>query len=671
MISLKQQFRLIMLGIVAIAMVIAGLLFLGEVLNVTDLVVKSYARLYNNEIVGEIDTYINREIGLVQKLSNTSAIQDFLNEPQSQASQEAMLKSVNEFNQVFYNNNTFMVPSASQDFYYLDGQVEEMVVKGRLEADNAQDAWYFDLLASDDAYRLKIDKDRFLGSMGLWINMKVYDQGQLIGVVGTQLSMEALTDNILIAYEQSGVKTLVVNDSGEIELGRFDENNGGEGSGQGQAPQDQDNQQDEYPTESISDYLPDFDFAAVQTYFEDANQNDSSVFEININSYEVGAVAPILDSGWYVISFYDMHNFLSGNDVFYYVLMILGIMGALALVINLVIEKMLISPFSKIMASTVLKEGQREAEIYGLNRNDEFGELARSIDKMSRQLVESIPVGLFIVNQEQEFQYGNPYFLKMFKCPSSEIFKQTLEESPEKIFGSRGVYQAFLDRMIKKSSYLTVDMELGDLQGGKFWAEVQITKTWKNHFEFEFEGILINITEKKKEENRLIEEASRDALTGLYNRAFFNRAFEKEIEHADRYRGDLSLVIFDLDHFKVINDTFGHQIGDEVLKQTAKIAGGLLRQSDILVRWGGEEFAVLMPDTSLTAAAVVAERIREALKAYSHPEAGQVTASFGVSIRCRHEQLLSFFTRADQALYEAKEGGRDRVCAKDCEILEQ
>jgi diguanylate cyclase (GGDEF)-like protein len=659
-----------MLGIVTIAMVMAGLLFLGEVLNVTDLVVKSYARLYNNEIVGEIDTYINREIGLAQKLSNTFAIQGFLKNSQSAEAEEAALVSVNEFNQIFYNNNTFMVPMATQDFYYLNGQVSEMIAEGHLEADMDQDAWYFDLLASDDDYRLKIDKDRFLGTLGLWINMKVYDQGQLIGVVGTQLSMEALIDNILIAYEQTGVKTLVVNESGGIELGSFDENRGDEEPGESQAPQHQQDQEDEHPTELITDYLPDFDLTAVQTYFETEDKGDSCVFDINYKGFEVSAIAPILDSGWYVVSFYDTHNFLSSNDILNYVLLILGIMAALALVINLVIEKMLISPFSKIMASTVLKEGQREAEIYGLHRNDEFGELARSIDKMSRQLVESIPVGLFIINQQQEFQYGNPYFLKLFKCPSSEVFRQILEENPAKIFGSRGVYQAFLDRMIKKSSYLTVEMELGDLQGGRFWAEVQIAKTWKNHFDYEFEGILINITDKKKEENRLIEEASRDALTGLYNRAYFNRVVEKAIEHADRYRSDLSLVIFDLDHFKVINDTFGHQTGDDVLIQTAKIAGDLLRQSDTLVRWGGEEFAVLMPDTSLEAAVAVAERIRLALKTYVHPAAGQVTASFGVSIRCRHEELLSFFTRVDQALYEAKESGRDQVCVRDCEFLD-
>ncbi|MDK2962451.1 MAG: hypothetical protein PWP20_1577 [Eubacteriaceae bacterium] len=221
MISLKQQFRLIMLGIVTIAMVMAGLLFLGEVLNVTDLVVKSYARLYNNEIVGEIDTYINREIGLAQKLSNTFAIQGFLKNSQSAEAEEAALVSVNEFNQIFYNNNTFMVPMATQDFYYLNGQVSEMIAEGHLEAE--------------------------------WINMKVYDQGQLIGVVGTQLSMEALIDNILIAYEQTGVKTLVVNESGGIELGSFDENRGDEEPGESQAPQHQQDQEDEHPTELITD----------------------------------------------------------------------------------------------------------------------------------------------------------------------------------------------------------------------------------------------------------------------------------------------------------------------------------------------------------------------------------------------------------------------------------
>ncbi|WKY44675.1 diguanylate cyclase [Eubacteriaceae bacterium ES2] len=669
--SLKQKFRLIMMGIAAVAMIIAGVLFFGEVLKVTDQIVKSYARLYNNEIVAEIDNYINREIGLVQKLSNTSDIEDFLKEPLDQGIEDIALLSINEFNQVFLNNNTFLVPAATQDFYFLDQDSSEIVPEGRLESANEQDAWYFDLLSSDDEYRLKIDKDRFLGTIGLWINMKVYDQGRLIGVVGTQLSMESLIDEILIDYEESGVKTLVINENGEIELGKFEENNVDEGLVDGEPPENKENQDNGHPAELISTYLTDFDFTAIQACFEATGQDDSYVFEINNNGYEVGAVAPILDSGWYVISLYDTHNFLSSNDIFYYILLLLGIMAGLALAINILIEKMLISPFSKIMASTVLKEGQREAEIYGLNRNDEFGELARSIDKMSRQLVESIPVGLFIVDQQQEFQYGNPYFLKMFKCPSSEVFRQTLGESPEKIFGSRGVYQAFLDRMIKKSTYLTVEMELGDLQGGSFWAEVQIAKTWKNQFEYEFEGIVINVTEKKKEENRLIEEASRDALTGLYNRAYFNRAFEKEIEHGDRYRSDLSLVIFDLDNFKQINDTYGHQIGDDVLKQTAKIAGDLLRQSDILVRWGGEEFVILMPDTSLASAVAVSERIRKALKAYSHPEAGPVTASFGVTIRCRHEELLPFFTRVDQALYEAKESGRDRVCAEDCEYLEQ
>ncbi|MDK2905925.1 MAG: hypothetical protein PWR12_2003, partial [Eubacteriaceae bacterium] len=300
MISLKQQFRLIMLGIVTIAMVMAGLLFLGEVLNVTDLVVKSYARLYNNEIVGEIDTYINREIGLAQKLSNTFAIQGFLKNSQSAEAEEAALVSVNEFNQIFYNNNTFMVPMATQDFYYLNGQVSEMIAEGHLEADMDQDAWYFDLLASDDDYRLKIDKDRFLGTLGLWINMKVYDQGQLIGVVGTQLSMEALIDNILIAYEQTGVKTLVVNESGGIELGSFDENRGDEEPGESQAPQHQQDQEDEHPTELITDYLPDFDLTAVQTYFETEDKGDSCVFDINYKGFEVSAIAPILDSGWYV-----------------------------------------------------------------------------------------------------------------------------------------------------------------------------------------------------------------------------------------------------------------------------------------------------------------------------------------------------------------------------------
>ncbi|WKY47584.1 sensor domain-containing diguanylate cyclase [Eubacteriaceae bacterium ES3] len=669
--SVKQKFRFVMLCIVTTVMIMSGFLFLGKVWQIAEGVSKGYARLFNNEIVGEINTYVNREIGVVEKLANTGVIKEFLRNPDGDKTLESAMESVREFNRVFVYHNTFLVPGESQDFYFFnqssDGEISPP--EGQLDINNERDRWYFDLLESSEDYSLKIDVDRFLDTLGMWLNMKVIDDGKILGVVGTQMGLEGFIDNILKLYEQDGVRTFVINEEGEIQLGRTSDEQPEEPAlielenNEITELSERDNDS-QHMSKTIYEYYSNFDLDRAKLYFDEHGIDDSYVFEVTGGAFQYGAIAPILDSGWYVITFYDMENIISLNNLLFYFIVAMGLMGLLAILINMAIEKMMIQPFSKIMESTVLKEGERSVEIYGLSRNDEFGELARSIDTMSRQLVEAIPVGLFILGQDQVFKYGNPYFLKQFKCESSEEFKQVMEESPEKIFGSRGIFHAFLDRMIRKSSHLSVELELHDLEGEMFWAEIQVERIKKNAFEWEYEGILINVTNQKNEESRLIEEASRDSLTGIYNRAYFNRKIEKQMEHADRYRSDLSMVIFDLDHFKKINDTFGHQIGDAVLIKTAEMVEEMLRQTDILVRWGGEEFAILMPETTLEAGIAVSERIRQVLESFEHPDAKIVTASFGVAQRARHEEMLSFFTRADEALYEAKETGRNRVCGK-------
>jgi len=175
---------------------------------------------------------------------------------------------------------------------------------------------------------------------------------------------------------------------------------------------------------------------------------------------------------------------------------------------------------------------------------------------------------------------------------------------------------------------------------------------------------------KSKEKMRKL--ALTDSLTGLYNRRYFNRLAKEAIIRALRYSRPLSIMVFDIDYFKQVNDTFGHNYGDLVLKEVAKVTREVLRSTDIPARYGGEEFIVLLYETPATEAAEVAERLRRQLEATTmvDSEIGpiKITASFGVSddfgkIDENHgDRILSeFVTTADRAMYASKNSGRNKT----------
>ncbi|MDF2558343.1 MAG: hypothetical protein K0R71_2171 [Bacillales bacterium] len=175
----------------------------------------------------------------------------------------------------------------------------------------------------------------------------------------------------------------------------------------------------------------------------------------------------------------------------------------------------------------------------------------------------------------------------------------------------------------------------------------------------------IQMNEEIKNMNNLLSlDIVKDKLTGIYNRNFLDSRIIEEIERVNRHDGNLSMIYFDLDLFKKVNDTYGHRQGDAVLKEVARVVSGELRASDIFARWGGEEFAILMPETTLTGAIAVAEKLRIALENVVHPVVGKVTSSFGVAEYFSDEYIGSWFNRADNELYIAKVNGRNRVSGK-------
>ncbi|HQD83704.1 MAG TPA: GGDEF domain-containing protein [Quisquiliibacterium sp.] len=165
--------------------------------------------------------------------------------------------------------------------------------------------------------------------------------------------------------------------------------------------------------------------------------------------------------------------------------------------------------------------------------------------------------------------------------------------------------------------------------------------------------------------------ATRDSLTGLYNRAEFINLANGELTRAARHGFETAIVVIDLDHFKVVNDTLGHPAGDRVLRSVGAVLSAELRASDVIGRLGGEEFIVLLPQTPPALARSVAEKLRARLaESTLDPEspALRITASFGVASASPQDGSADFeaiYQRADAALYRAKGDGRNRVCVAD------
>jgi len=210
---------------------------------------------------------------------------------------------------------------------------------------------------------------------------------------------------------------------------------------------------------------------------------------------------------------------------------------------------------------------------------------------------------------------------------------------------------------VKTDDYSTV-LECAKVDGTPYWVDTHIVR------EYDIDGKAIGflIFQQDITQRVALEKASiTDTLTQVNNRMHFDEISRERLSDFNRYEIISSLIVCDIDNFKEINDRYGHLKGDEVLKSVARLLQSHIRESDVLSRWGGEEFALLLFKANIESAVLVAEKVRDAIEAYDFELDENLTASFGVAVTTKADTQISWFSRADKALYKAKEMGRNRV----------
>lgn len=173
--------------------------------------------------------------------------------------------------------------------------------------------------------------------------------------------------------------------------------------------------------------------------------------------------------------------------------------------------------------------------------------------------------------------------------------------------------------------------------------------------------VVIALLIKSYVRDQLEKTANYDALTKIYNRHLLYQVLEREINRSDRYNKEFSFILFDIDNFKRVNDSFGHDKGDLVLIELCRLCEDCIRKSDIFARFGGEEFVIVAPETGLEQGLILAEKIRKKVEEHSFKAVGHITVSVGITQYDKGDTRDSLYKRADIALYHAKRSGKNRT----------
>lgn len=291
---------------------------------------------------------------------------------------------------------------------------------------------------------------------------------------------------------------------------------------------------------------------------------------------------------------------------------------------------------------------------------DERTRALQASESNLRSLIDLSPVAMVLTRTtDHKIVFANRRAATLFEVPLDTIEGQSAPDFwvvPEQ-------RKRYIEDLRKHGRVDDLEAEMRAQSGRTFWARVSAQRL-RFAGEDTLLGTIVDITEQKRAQEVLRELATRDPLTGIYNRRHLEEVLHKEVVRAERHGRPLTVAMLDVDQFKRINDTYGHPTGDEVLREISERCQTTIRSTDVLGRYGGEEFVVIFAETELPDARIVSERLRSAIAdrpVVVGDRAIEVTVSIGLAAFGRGQDLALLIERADAALYAAKEGGRNLV----------
>ncbi len=646
-----------------------------------------YSAYHVTRVRHAIETEMIKEVNYILNITNSPLlIEWFKNSSDIEAAEELIFENSKELNSLVKKDISVTILKDKKTILlepknYVNGEFEykelaysaEKLARERVLIENS----YHD-------YILTMNSNAITGINNLWFTAGVYDDKEFLGTLSFAVNFEKIA-NHLLDLDLETIDIHLVDSDGYIKssssidyryLWKFENAN-------------------------IVDELNDPEFTSYFEKISDSNDlyiyiSKPEVFTTTYNEKKVTLSAlPIGSTPWSVISVSDNKALKEYTEDKSIVIYLIAIFILLYVLFNITTEFIFKKPFNSMINSLKEFKIDSSVKLYGTEREDEIGFISNTFKNLSTQLVEnnlelektvslrtdelkklnielagnqnrlkklfdSLPIGIITYNGSGEMISCNEYALSLFEVETFDELKEIIEENPSSI----QLDDTYKDLILssRRNTVEPMQKELSTVNAKFFWADIRILYVPSSASSTDlFDVFISNITKVKNNELELKKKAYYDELTGLYNRRYLDDYFASYFTDSENDDKPITMIILDIDNFKKINDKFGHDIGDVTLKSLAEILQSTVRNTEIVVRWGGEEFVVVLPHDDVKSGEALAERLRRKVATSDFVEVQNVTITLGVAERSPDESVDLWFKRADQALYLGKNSNKNVV----------
>ena len=540
--SIYKRVRNINIGLFIFAFVLMVAVMISAFNSIIGHVSSDYASRYAASSADAFSANIIKELGLMSKAARSASVVAWLSDEENEAKKALAFEELSGIVGELYSTNIYIgIKNSGNEYHVGEGtSLDEFQSIAVFDKTNPEDVWFFSTIDSDRDYILDVAMDNVLDQKRVWVNYKVTQNDVPLGVISTGLAFSHVVGELFAQYDNETLRGIIIDENGTIQMDSKLLQNP-DYLNQDFVFQIEQEFSDPVLLNAIREHLN-----VIDGVFEE--RSPPIVVELNSGTYRYATIAPIRNTSWSAVILYDPSSSVSMTLFLPIFAILLALLIIFALATNATSFRFIFSPLDKLVRSLVRLGDNDENAVFGIDRDDEIGNLSNTI------------VDLFT-----------------------------------------------------KANY--------------------------------------------------------DALTGIYNRRYMENTFQNIMHMLSRAKdGTLSVIMIDIDFFKKYNDTYGHDQGDFCLRTVAQtIAGTITRKGDFAVRYGGEEFTIILPNTDEEGARIVAKKLVENIRELALPhEASTVAEHVTISAGVTTGKVLythsweDYIRRADEALYKSKQGGRDQ-----------